>query len=133
MTRRVSEPAMFLAEAAPLPPPEVVGAGSDPGCTGFGSKVPDEELKPLASCAKPTAGGSARKTEYTFFKKVSPTIHIAPKPPSLRAPASKIAPAHMSEVTVPTFMSTGLIFQSVPPKDMETVILVLQGNAYKPV
>ena len=57
-----------LAEAAPVKPPpelppEVVGAGSDPDCTGFGSKVPVEELKPLASCAKPTAGGSALKTE----------------------------------------------------------------------
>src|SRR5437588_12935309 len=95
VTRRVGEPAMFLAEAAALLPPEVVGAGSDPGCIGFGSKAPDEELKPLASCAKPMAGGSVRKTEYTFFKKVSPTSHISLKSPPLRAPASKIAPAHM--------------------------------------
>ena len=81
IARRVSETAMFLLiEVAPTWLPlvaEVVGAGSDPGCTGFGSNVTFEEPRPLASWANPTEAGSARKTEYTFFKKVSPTIHMS--------------------------------------------------------
>ncbi|KAJ8580534.1 hypothetical protein M405DRAFT_48478 [Rhizopogon salebrosus TDB-379] len=60
------------------PPPElsleVGGAGSDPDCTGFGSNVPDEELKPSASFAKPIARGSARKTLYTFFRNDNPKV-----------------------------------------------------------
>jgi hypothetical protein len=93
------------------PPPElsleVEGAGSDPDCTGFGSNVPDEELEPSASFAKPIARGSARKTLYTFFRKVSPIIQKSP--PTVRAPQSKMAPAHIPEDTVPTFMSEGLM------------------------
>lgn len=34
--------------------------------------------------------------------------------------------------TEPRFMSAGLIVQVEPPKDMVTVTLVVQGNAYKP-
>jgi hypothetical protein len=53
----ISETAMSLfAEVAPTNPPpelslEVEGAGSDPDCTGFGSNVLDEELKPSTSFA----------------------------------------------------------------------------------
>jgi hypothetical protein len=130
--RRISETAMSLfAEVAPTDPPselslEVEGAGSEPDCTGFGSNVPDEELKPSASFAKPIARGSARKTLYTFFRKVSPIIQKSPPP--VMTPQSKIAPAHIPEETVPTFMSEGLIPQSVPPKEIDTVTLVLQAR-----
>lgn len=108
----------------------LVGRGVKPvTCTGFGSEEPVEELKPLASWAKPTAGGLARKTEYTFFRKVSPTIQLG----TLPMPISKIPPAHIWEVAlalpvivlpvivllrVPRFMSRGLIAQFVPPKEI---------------
>ena len=58
-------------------------------CTGFESEDPVEELEPLASWGKPTATGLARKTEYTFFRKVSPTIQAG----VLLMPISKIPPA----------------------------------------
>jgi hypothetical protein len=70
----------------------LAGRGVKPvTCTGFGSEDPIEELKPLASWAKPTAAGLARKTEYTFFRKVSPTIQAG----ALPIPISKIPPAHI--------------------------------------
>lgn len=109
-TRRVSETATFLlVEAAPKRPPalplpeleleEEVDEGDDPVtviCIGFEPLVPLEELKPLASCAKPTAAGLARKTEYTFFRKVSPTIQAGtPTPAPTVVPRSKIPPAHI--------------------------------------
>jgi hypothetical protein len=149
--RTVSETAMFLlVEAAPKTPPGLlpelpleVAEGTDPDtdtCSGFEPLVPVEELKPLASCAKPMEAGLARKTEYTFFRNVSPTIQagtLVPEPTVL--PISKIPPAHIWEVaatlvldkmlTVPRFMSRGLICQFVPPKDMEIVTLVLQARS----
>jgi len=39
------------------------------------SGVPDEPPAASDSCAKPTAGGLARKTLYTFLRNVSPMIH----------------------------------------------------------
>jgi hypothetical protein len=106
VARRVNEIAIFLLEeAAPMrPPPELplVEVGVDDPendtCIGFGEvvEVPVEELKPLASCAKPTEAGLARNTEYTFFRKVSPTIQEgAPEPPPVMVPISKIPPAHI--------------------------------------
>lgn len=104
--RRVSDKAMSLIGESdpelvlplvefPLPLELVevlVGRGTKPvTCTGFGSEAPVEELNPLASWAKPTAAGLARKTEYTFFRKVSPTIHAG----TLPIPISKIPPAHI--------------------------------------
>jgi hypothetical protein len=102
--RRVSDKAMLLiGEADPefvLPLFEhpldlaqvLVGRGVKPvTCTGFWSVDPIDEFNPLASCAKPTAGGLARKTEYTFLRKVSPTIQAGVLP----IPISKIPPAHI--------------------------------------
>lgn len=108
---------------------------------GFGEEVPVVEgLKPLASSAKPMAAGLARKTEYTFLRKVSPTIQVGtPAPLPTLVPISKIPPAHIWVVvpetelgTEPRFMSAGLIVQVEPPNDMVTVTAVEQGNAYKP-
>jgi len=102
--RRVNGIATFMLEAAaPMrPPPELplVEVGVDDPendtCTGFGEEVPVEELKPLASCAKPTEAGLARNTEYTFFRKVSPTIQEgALELPLVMVPISKIPPAHI--------------------------------------
>jgi hypothetical protein len=105
VARRVSETAMFLlAEATPVRPPEppllpVEVGVADPEketCMGFGVELPVEELRPLASCAKPTEAGLARKTEYTFFRKVSPTIQEGtPVPLPVMVPISKIPPAHI--------------------------------------
>jgi hypothetical protein len=100
--RRVSDKAMLLIGETdpelvlfelPLELAQVlVGTGVKPvTCTGFGSDDPVDEFNPLASCAKPTAGGLARKTEYTFFRKVSPTIQAGVLP----IPISKIPPAHI--------------------------------------
>jgi hypothetical protein len=144
-TRTVSETAMFLlVEVAPktLPLEPEVAEGVDPNrsCIGFEPLVSAEELKPLASCAKPVEVGLARKTEYTLFRNVSPTIQegtLEPVPTVL--PISKIPPAHIGEVAavlvldktmmVPRFMSRGLICQLVLPKDMEIVTLVLKTRS----
>jgi hypothetical protein len=69
----------------------LLGEGVEPVTTGLGSGDPVEGLKPLASWAKPTAAGLARKTEYTFFRKVAPIIQAG----ALRIPTSKIAPTHI--------------------------------------
>lgn len=151
--RRVSEIAMFvLADAAPrrgTPEPlelPVEVAVEVVTFAGLGLEVPvvvvvvEEELRPLASCAKPTAAGLARKTEYTFLRNVSPMIQVGtPEPLPTLVPMSKIPPAHISVVVPemelgiePRFMSAGLIDQVEPPKDILTVTEVEQGNPYKP-
>lgn len=74
---------VILADDPPFLPrlllPVVVGEGMllllEPVVVGedvlpFGAPDPPATLE---SCANPIEGGSARKTEYTFFKKVSPT------------------------------------------------------------
>jgi hypothetical protein len=115
VARRISETTMsLLAQRAPTSPSpelplEVEGAGSELDCIRFGSNVPDEELKPPASFAKPIAKGTARMTLYKLFRKVSPIIQKSPLP--VRTPQSNMAPAHIPEDTVPTFMSEGLIFR----------------------
>lgn len=97
--RRVSETAIFvLVDAAPrrgLLELLVEVAVADT-FAGFGVEVPVVEvLAPLASCAKPTAAGFARKTEYTFLRNVSPTIQVGtPAPLPTLVPMSKIPPAH---------------------------------------
>jgi len=94
-----------------------------------------EVLDPLASCAKPTAGGFAWYTEYTFFRNVSPTIQDGvPWPLPTVLPMSKIPPTHIWVVepvlvTLPRFMSAALMGQLVPPKEMETEMAVLHGYA----
>jgi hypothetical protein len=130
--RRISETTMsLLAQRAPTSPSpelplEVEGAGSELDCTRFGSNVPDEELRPSASFAKPIARDTVRKTLYTFFRKVSSIIQKSLPP--VRTPQSSIAPAHIPEETVPTFMFEGLVPQSVLPKGIDTVTLVLQAR-----
>lgn len=98
--RRVSEIAMFLLVEAdprrgllelPLELPLEVAVGVDPEV-----EDPVEELRPLASWAKPTAAGLARKTEYTFFRNVSPIIQVGTlEPLPILLPISKIPPAHI--------------------------------------
>jgi hypothetical protein len=101
--------------------------------------------EPFASCAKPTAGGLERKTEYTFFcvrleknrpvrigclkpeqqrirtRNVSPTIHCGvPEEGLTLEPAviSKMAPRQRPLLTGPTFRSAGLIGHAGPPNDI---------------
>lgn len=141
----MSETAIFvLVDAAPrtgLPELLVELAVELDTFAGFGVEVPVVEvLKPLASSAKPTAAGLARKTEYTFLRNVSPMIQVGtPEPLPTLVPISKIPPAHsplevpeMELGTEPMFMSAGLIVQAEPPNDMVTVTSVLQGNANRP-
>jgi len=120
----------------------LVGTGTEP--VGFEladdppEGVPVELLNPLASCAKPTAGGFAWYTEYTFFRNVSPTIQDGtPWPLPTVLPISKIPPTHNWAVVpvpvkVPRFMSAALMGQLVPPKEMETEMAVVHGYAYNP-
>lgn len=89
------------------------------------------------SCANPIDGGLDRKTEYTFFKNVSPTTQLGfPSPPTMVLPSerSKIAPRHceLPCVTGPRFISAMLIGHTLPPKDRVTSTLVVQGKEKKP-
>lgn len=136
--RRVSGIAMFmLVDAAPRRGLLLEVAVE----LGFGEEEPlVVVLAPLESCAKPTAAGSARKTEYTFLRNVSPMTQVGTlEPLPMLVPMSKIPPAHISLVvpetepeTVPMFMSAGSMVQAEPPKDIVTVTLVEQGYAYRP-
>lgn len=97
---------------------ELPGAVPEPG-----SGVPDEPPAASDSCAKPTAGGLARKTLYTFLRNVSPMIHAGLAPPGgIDEPwvISKIAPRHLPLPTVPRFKSARLIGHDGPPKDIAT-------------
>ena len=88
-----------------------------------------ELLTPLASWAKPTAGGLAWNTEYTFLRNVSPTIQDGTSElvPTV-LPMSKIPPAHIWVeplwLIVPRFISAVLMGQVLPPKERETVTSV---------
>ena len=91
-----------------------------------------ELLGPLASWAKPTAGGLAWNTEYTFLRNVSPTIQDGtPEPLPKVLPMSKILPAHIwlepVPLIVPRFISVVLMGQVLPPKESETVTSVLHA------
>jgi len=79
----------------------------------------------LESCANPIEGGSARKTEYTFFKKVSPTTQEASPGPGevlLARPISMMAPMHceLPREIWPRFMSVTFIGHALPPKESVT-------------
>lgn len=92
----------------------------------------------LESCANPTEPGlPARKTEYTFFKKESPTTQEGlPEPEGMLLPRlrSKIAPRHceLPRETWPIFMSAALIGQALPPKESVTSTEVEQGKEKNP-
>jgi len=73
---------VLVAETATTEP--IVGVGTAP-FTPFSAVAVDE------SVAKPTDGGLNLKTEYTFFKKVSPTIQAGALLPVV---ISKNAPTH---------------------------------------
>lgn len=103
-------------------------------------EVPGAVPEPPAcvdNSAKPMLGGSALKTEYTFFKNVAPIIQPGfPLPTGILLPIvkSKIAPAHCCPVLVtgPKFISSGLITQVLPPKLSVTFTWVRQGNSQRP-
>jgi len=103
-------------EVPPVGPPPVAFAGPI-AVDG----VPEEPPAALESCAKPTAGGLERKTEYTFLRKVSPTIHCGVLAEGLTlepAVISKMAPRQRPLLTVPRFRSLELIGHAGPPNDI---------------
>ncbi len=75
--------------------------------------------------AKPTEGGFARKTEYTFFRKVSPTIQ--PGPLLLDWVNSKIDPTHWPLEICVNLKSAGEIDHDWPPKENATLTGVEQA------
>jgi len=90
-------------------------------------------LPPVASSANPTDIGFWRNTEYTFFKKVSPTTQegaVSVAVLELPSEMSKTAPTQneLPSSTGPRFMSSGLIGHAWPPKDRVTLTWVEQGN-----
>jgi len=105
-----------------------VGVGREPVnfAVPTGPGVPEEPPAAAESCAKPTEGGWARKTLYTFLRNVSPTIHSgvpAAWPGPVPSSISKIAPRHwlLPAPTVPRFRSSMLIGHEGPPNEIETV------------
>lgn len=94
------------------------------------------------SWAKPTDGGLNRNTENTFFcnksssafpvdattnvtRKVSPIIQGGAEEPIEN---SKKAPRQLPLLNLASRKSAGLIVQFFPPKDKETVTVVLQAE-----
>jgi hypothetical protein len=78
----------------------------------------------LASAAKPTEAGFARKTAYTFFRNVSPMIHAGELPTEEYA---KIEPRHSlfeSSVSLKSFDEMGQVW---PPKEKATLTVVEQA------
>jgi len=116
------------------PPDDGVGEPVDEPVFVAGTGVP--ELPVAAdSCAKPTAGGLARKTLYTFLRNVSPTIQAGWPGIGLTfepAVISKIAPRHCPSLTGPRFRSATLIGHEGPPNDIEIVNWVLHGKEKEP-
>jgi len=80
-----------------------------------------ELCTPGASAAKPTEGGFARKTEYTFLRKVSPMIHPGPL---LDPVYTKIDPTHWPLEICVNLKSTGEIDHDWPPKENATSTVV---------
>jgi len=81
---------------------------------------PEDPPAALESSANPTEAGSDLKTEYTFFRKVSPTTQLGfPPPASMLDPLvrSKIPPTQRSdeELGLPKFISALLIGHALPP------------------
>lgn len=116
-----------------LPPPlvplvAVTAAATEPK-VGVGTaklRSPSMALAVLDKLAKPTEGGVNRKTVYTFFKNVSPTIQGGVMLFVLSG-SSKNAPRHWVEVTCSSLKSEGLTVQVFPPKAIVTVTSVSQG------
>ena len=81
-------PAWTVEPASVTAAEPTVGLGTEP-VTPFMAVAVSE------SCANPTDGGVARKTEYTFFRNESPTIQGGALPPD--EPMEKNAPTHMLE------------------------------------
>ena len=94
----------------------IVGVGTPPASTKFCTFE--------ASAAKPTEGGFARKTLYTFFRNVSPIIHAGEL---LLAEYSKIAPRHCPFESSVTLKSAEEMGQLLPPKERATLTVVEQA------
>lgn len=111
---------VIMVDDLPLLLPKPVVVVEEPLPLG----APDPPAK-LESCANPIEGGSARKTEYTFFKKVSPISQEGlpePEGMSLPRPRSKMAPRHC-ELPIeiwPRLMSVAFIGHALPPKESVT-------------
>jgi len=102
----------------------IVGVGGGPS-TSFIPNATDD------SCANPTAGGWNLNTEYTFFKKVSPTIHL--RGDEAGNSTAKNAPMHIELLpcNAPALKSAGEICHCGPPNDMVTVTSELHGIIQK--
>jgi len=106
---------VLVAETATTEP--IVGVGTGP-FTPFWAMAAADRL------AKPTDGGLNLKTEYTFFRNVSPMIQAGALP---LVCISKKAPTHWVFDTCVSMKSEGLTDHEGPPKEIETVTCVLQG------
>jgi hypothetical protein len=92
---------------------------------GVGTPFTVTELcTPGASAAKPTEAGFARKTEYTFLRKVSPMIHPGPL---LDPVYTKIDPTHCPLEICANWKSTGEMDHDWPPKENATLMVVEQA------
>lgn len=80
------------------------------------------------SVAKPTEAGLERNTEYTFLRKVSPTIHGGALVPAVLS--AKNAPTQLSEVSCCRRKSALLIGHaiSLEPNFIVTFTVVLQAG-----
>jgi len=119
------------AEEEPLPEPLLVEPLVAFEAPILVDGVPEEPPAKLESCAKPTAGGLERKTEYTFLRKVSPTIQSGVPDEGLTlepAVISKMAPRQAPLLTVLNFMSESLIGHAGPPNDIAMFSLALHGK-----
>jgi hypothetical protein len=94
----------------------IVGVGTPPASTKLCAFD--------ASAAKPTEAGLARKTLYTFFRNVSPTIHAGEL---LFEVYSKIAPRHCPFESSVSLKSAGEMDQLLPPKERATLTVVEQA------
>lgn len=103
-----------LGEDVPVPEDDWEGNGN----SGMVAEDSDGEVDELelatfdASCANPTDTGFWRKTEYTFFKNVSPTTQFGvPAYASVPMEISNMAPRHIElpSSTGPRFMSSELM------------------------
>lgn len=111
--------AAFEERPEPLDP--VTLTLTDP-IVGVGTPFSVTELcTSAASAAKPTEGGFARKTEYTFLRKVSPIIHPGPLLDPLN---TKMDPTHCPLEVCESLKSAGEMDHDWPPKENATLTLV---------
>jgi len=118
----------IVVEAALLLPVPEFPESVDPDVEG----APDPPAR-LESWAKPTEGGDARNTEYTFFRKVSPMTQVGlPDPLWMLVPIlrSKIEPRHfeLPRSSWPLFMSCVLIGHVLPPNENDTETEAVHGK-----